>query len=549
LHEVKNIANRIVNWAAYQGSQANYNLNHPQNWTIINPNTGNCASGGAAISESGSHGCKCMAGGSKFKAFSFGLALTNCHIQNVPAHNFGDDFWAADYWQNHYVQDQKLHRSAQMWDHFFKQVCIGNEDYKVLTLAATGNSWEGGTGLVLVNRCATEFVTNNSPLAATSTLINQIPSWLHPSWLPMPDWLEDLTDFLDDLATDPDVPMSQFKGDRLHLPLLHKVLYEDYPDDYILSYPKEFYSCMIDKAQCFGPKGYDNNLIWSANQGVSIYGYQTEASSDEFDGISYMLYYNLYNLAYPSTYYEYKKPFDLCENDIVKQGFMGIVDNTQPFFESEKKTFIAGNSLTAMAGATTTAYPNGVPYIIKNDPDYFGLSSLYNADVTFMAKNEINLHSGFEANAGINFQASINPLLNTIKCDCPNSVNKDECENYIAAYRSMINNGNNNSSSQSNLSQSFYSQYIEQEDQKTNKNKVSYHLMPNPNNGTFTINKSINDGVAFSVTVIDILGNVVGIWKTAESKLEVNVNEQAAGVYFVKIESEEKTTMQKIIKQ
>jgi hypothetical protein len=274
--------------------------------------------------------------------------------------------------------------------------------------------------------------------------------------------------------------------------------------------------------------------------------------------------YNLYNPSYLSNggiNYRFYKPEELCERDIDNVGKklekIKLSNIYELFVESDQKTFIASNSITGRGedpSNTNLALQN--PYVIANDND-IGQSPPYSiADVNYIAGNEINLHAGFEVHVGANFRAKINTSL--VEFECPNghsplliTNNSNQTEESTNKYKVLGEKEEN---------EIFDKLYQEEKEKVTNfQNQVAklnlgstiytFEIKPNPNNGTFTINKSINDGVTFGVTVIDILGNVVGIWKTSESKLEVNVNEQAAGVYFVKIVSEEKTTMQKIIKQ
>jgi hypothetical protein len=257
-----------------------------------------------------------------------------------------------------------------------------------------------------------------------------------------------------------------------------------------------------------------------------------------------MFYFNLYNLVYPAylaSNYNYIQPFDLCDEDIVKTGF--IKDNA-PFIESDQKTFIASNSITAQGGT--------VPYIIDNDTDPQSMP-YSQANVTFMAKNLVHLLPGFEAHAGAEFHATINTSLKGMDCSTPNEASVSDCSGLINQWKSVT---TNDTISQEAL-QSMLEAYEKQESptsiiQKENVNFFDYAIIPNPNNGNFTItiiniaDEHINSS---KITVYDAIGNIVKKTEITNEPVRIDISTYPKGLYFVKIENEKGIKMEKIIYQ
>ncbi len=482
LQEVKNIAGRITGWI------------HDHNWTIQNPVTGSCAKAVWWPSETGiSDPCKCIAGGSEFQLFSYGLAMVNSAIQ-VPNMTNADQ---VNTYFNYNYTDGIIATSSNIWATTLFNYSMGKEDYKVLSLAAAAHIWGNSTGSMLVNRCAHEFTEG------------QIP------------------------------------GDRLHLPLLHQALY---PDPNTLSYSSAFYECMLDHAECYGPQGNDDNQIWSGNQGLLVYGYADGNNPVlEFNGLSYMFYFNLYNLVYPNylPYHHYIPPFDLCEEDIVKTGFIPTNSNT-PFIESDQKTFIASNSITAQGGGDPN---NPVPYIIDNDDDPQSMP-YSQANVTFMAKNLVHLLPGFEAHEGVEFHATINTSLNGMDCTTSNQASVSDCSYLIPQeLRSMTTSNTNPQQTIQTIAEVF-------EKQKSNiatiqkESDADYAIVPNPNNGVFSIiSTNTSDQQANKIIIYDAMGNIIKKTETMNEAIPIDISTQAKGLYFVKIENEQGIKIEKIIYQ
>jgi hypothetical protein len=367
---------------------------------------------------------------------------------------------------------------------------IGKEDYKVLALAAAGHVWNDDTGGVLQARCAHEFFTTGD--------------------------------------------QAQIPGERLHLPLVHQALYGTLQ----ASYPREFYECLLDHAQCLNSHGDDGNYIWSNGIGLVRHGYASgDPPSVETDNLSYLFYFNLFSSAYPdyvlgvSPYYI--NPYNLCENDIVKLGFTNT--RGELFKESDQKTFIAGNSITAGGGSATE------PYVIDNDNDPYQNPPFSTANINFMAKNLVHLEPGFEARDGVEFHAMINTDLNTIGCSGPTYVEPGTCEDLIAPWKSHTTGGSQTSSETYYDMLNRIGKLGSTSTPSTTVEDNAIQITPNPNNGSFQLNITKNEkpvGVK-EVKVCDPMGKV--IWEKGASTnavFNIDISNSSSGIYYVKCVNE-----------
>jgi len=448
-------------------------------WNIINPITNSCVKGVFWDENiTSTDPCKCIAGGAVFELFAYGLAMVNTRIQIAP--DMTNDVLASNFYAIHYASDATVTTSASAWLTTLNNVSIGKEDYKVLTLAAAGHVWGASTGLHLVARCAHEFTSDQMP------------------------------------------------GDRWHLPLVHQAIYGALNT----SYPAQFYECLINNAPCKSTHNNDENFYWSSQGGLAFDG--TIGSGPYYDletpNYSYLLYFNLFNLVYPhylllGSNYHSISPFNLCDEDILKQNY----------FETDKKTFIASNTITARAEFPTNPIPEQKgKYVIENDNDLqpFPYSR---ADINFLAKKEIILQPGFEVHAGSNFSASIVPYLNGMNCNSSTSVAEGTCESWIAAFRTQ-----SNSSSYQEVYDSYFvnhrSDQIDSSKYSIDKQQKEHFISiyPNPSNGFFIIDFS-DKYSELEVDIFDIFGKQLKIEKLIKPKSEINLSDFSKGMYLVKI--------------
>ncbi len=76
-------------------------------------------------------------------------------------------------------------------------------------------------------------------------------------------------------------------------------------------------------------------------------------------------------------------------------------------------------------------------------------------------------------------------------------------------------------------------------------NDASTNLYPNPNNGLFVIELTTTS----KVTVTNALGQVVIVETFDAGKHSVNINNESTGVYFVKVMTNNKQQIIKVIKE
>jgi len=75
--------------------------------------------------------------------------------------------------------------------------------------------------------------------------------------------------------------------------------------------------------------------------------------------------------------------------------------------------------------------------------------------------------------------------------------------------------------------------------------EISLH--PNPNNGEFVV--ELNNGLTKNIEVSDMMGRVILNTSSEFGKIPVNLNKFANGIYYVKIQSNNTSTVVKIVKQ
>ncbi len=73
-------------------------------------------------------------------------------------------------------------------------------------------------------------------------------------------------------------------------------------------------------------------------------------------------------------------------------------------------------------------------------------------------------------------------------------------------------------------------------------------VFPNPNNGQFQINLP-NNTDAYTIYISDITGKIVWLKQTTQNTTFVNLNTIEKGIYFIRIQNNELTTIQKIVVQ
>ena len=77
--------------------------------------------------------------------------------------------------------------------------------------------------------------------------------------------------------------------------------------------------------------------------------------------------------------------------------------------------------------------------------------------------------------------------------------------------------------------------------------ELNFVLAPNPNNGTFIVKLNENDQNGFSTEVRDMMGRIVFTEETTYFETQIDISNQDAGVYFVTVNANNKSTTQKVI--
>lgn len=77
--------------------------------------------------------------------------------------------------------------------------------------------------------------------------------------------------------------------------------------------------------------------------------------------------------------------------------------------------------------------------------------------------------------------------------------------------------------------------------------ELNFVLAPNPNNGTFIVKLDQVAQNGFSTQVRDMMGRIVYAEETTSFESQIDISNQDAGVYFVTVNAENKSTTQKVI--
>ena len=188
------------------------------------------------------------------------------------------------------------------------------------------------------------------------------------------------------------------------------------------------------------------------------------------------------------------------------------------FYSEEYYTVLADNSITAPLVNTN----NGEKYTIIEA----------GADVSFIARKKIILDKGFTVKPGAHFVAMItgeNGVLDTISNLFPPKSIKDSLLNQTC-YKYEIDEAE-----------------LDIDDLQPPIDKYIY-IYPNPSPGTFNIELYDKDISGFTVEVTDMMGTRVYYKNNIEAGItEVDIKNEAKGIYFVKIQAGNKVWLEKVV--
>lgn len=418
----------------------------------------------------------------------------------------------------------------------FSTIVNNTEDYKLQSLAAIGNSWW------------TRASAAPDPIAILSVLFNpyfiihplQQAAALAAASTPIPPI--NLT-----------IPTLTYRAAGFsyeHTPLLRKVLHpgvNSHSFSFLFPYTslnQSHYEDLLNSAPNCGPYNFgignmstyewssDNRINNSERRGQSLAG-----GGGEYNGLDYMLYYNLYHLIDP---------------------------NTVPMVNYMDRDILFDFPTSSGAGST------GMPCVIEA----FNTISASNnvgstADVTYHAGNEIALLPGFSAQSGSNFSAYIQAFTcsetDGYRHTITNASSKYPPTENLVAYTGQTtyvyyakrtdNDANVDNNDYLNATEQNTSNTVSVTTPSTSailQNISGINIIPNPNNGTFQItvmynNKSI--GVK-ELKVYDIMGKE--IWSAGSSKniiFQIDISDYSPGLYYVRCINEVgETETKKIIK-
>jgi hypothetical protein len=482
-----------------------------------------------------------VARGSDAVYLSYGAAEAACYIK------YGNQ--SPDYYPFvHYCTSAHHGVSlwlAPAWMTIGQSAVAVGEEYKFESLAAIGNSWW--------NHAARFSIVTPEQIAN----IMWADRW-HPRHIP-----GDIADLIANSFRSPsNVTMDNltYKTQNYspynyyHFQLLNWVLHEDAP----ISIPAQTYINLLHDAPICGPYYFtpsnrSSSPEWTADS--RVYDAENRGTTNnssgqrgEFNGLDYMLYYNLYHLSMAAV-------------TVPTVNYMDRIFTTVNYPVGNAGSFGSTTSRANLIGFNTITASNIVGAVTNP------------ADVTYHAGNEIALLNGFSVSTGSEFHAYISPI---------------SCGEYESpTYRSMItSNDTSNQSPTNNLLASAaqttyvnyptYSEnhyYTVRDNGSTNFAQNTYsksettspivavkskavsgvNVIPNPSNGTFQIVVTHNDkfiGIK-EMKVFDMMGNI--IWSTGASGntlYNVDISAYPQGVYYVRSVNElGETETKKIVKQ
>lgn len=253
------------------------------------------------------------------------------------------------------------------------------DDYKRDLIATIGDSWYTHVAPISVPNpmtykqlyeSQTPYYWLTHPLEWTTALANLTVQTVK---LPEPVTLAEISEKVKPGKIDP--------YNYLHFTLLYQILHGS---NAFIHIPGATYASLLNSAPACGPSKYGvpTNYEWSADS--RVYDAEDRGSltsiQGEFNGLDFMLYYNLYHNIVPSTvpYINYMDRIINVTYPTTSNPIFGNISNPAHL--------IAFNTISASN-------------IINN-----------NADVIYHAGNEISLLPGFSTQTGANFQAFIQPI-------------------------------------------------------------------------------------------------------------------------------------------
>lgn len=313
---------------------------------------------------------------------------------------------------------------------------------------------------------------------------------------------------------------------REYLPLLRKVLH-----DGGCAVNSDKYDDLLNSAPACGPWNIDANnrgpYDWSTTnrfRDPESRWDDLKENSGEYNGLDYMLLYNLYSIAHPENTFLYLNKMDLNTGGIFPYSSLGLPPHTihgnhaHPSFGYEFNTLkFAGH-----------IFPDG--------------------DVTYRAGREIELKLGFGAEKLCDFGAYIEPM----HCSGTSYSKSAHDESYISnqfdptdeLYFAGVYNTRPNKNEEENASSTIFPA----SKSETSKPITQFSITPNPSSGIFTL--QLEEQTVGDVFIYNSLGQVVYHAVNQQiNQATIDLSLQPKGIYFVKVQLIDKVYSEKIIIQ
>jgi hypothetical protein len=192
------------------------------------------------------------------------------------------------------------------------------------------------------------------------------------------------------------------------------------------------------------------------------------------------------------------------------------------------KDFYGGN---LFAGKNVNNYIPSGEVIIFNE-----------AHVNFFATTEIHLKDGFHAKEGTYFNAIIDENL---QINCNNNNDKSLHEIISSTIPSKVGGDKVYFMTDKTKNEIYFNQYS-----ISNLEESGLKIFPNPHPGIFSIEWYDENISEYSIEVINMMGKRVYIKQHLLSGItQVDISNQAKGIYFLKLKAEDKVITEKVIYQ
>ncbi len=324
---------------------------------------------------------------------------------------------------------------------------------------------------------------------------------------------------------------------RPYLPLLRQVLHGG---GNLVS--NSTYTDLLNSAPCKGPYNIDGNYPdynWSTTNRFRQPEHRGESNPDpkgEYNGLDYMLLFNLYCLAQPDYLDDAFQSYYSAMDRVITVDYPYVLPFPPFVSQYFPREIDAFNTITAdnhiNAGGTSTT----------------------NGDVTYRAGRQIDLLPGFEVEAGAHFEAYIDPF----QCDgngdyvrtSGDTGNPRTIYNAPTNYVQYANTNNNNPtvSSSSLTTPSVSSGVSKSQDAKP---ASEFNITPNPSTGIFTIqmNNEQLSIVNYQLSIYNPLGQIIYQSSIINNQSSIDLSSQPSGIYFVKVQTADKIYTEKVVLQ